>query len=89
MVHWSWELVHYALCSSSSLSLLPPALLPPRKFVKKTRLKKTNYNHTPKKNIKKKHRVRFLNIFELINASSILPKQMIHPIIIIIIIIIN
>jgi len=64
-----------------SLSSSPP--LPPRKFVKKT-----NYNHTPKKNIKEKHRFRFLNIFELIHVSSILPKQMIHPIIIIIIILI-
>jgi hypothetical protein len=63
MVHWSWELVHYALYSSS-LSLSPSSPpLPPRKFGKKTRLKKTNYNHTPKKYIKEKHRVRFLNIF--------------------------
>jgi hypothetical protein len=61
MVHWSWELVYYALHSSSGPPPAPP--LPPRKFVKKTRLKKTNYNHTPKKNIKEKHRARFLNIF--------------------------
>jgi len=46
-----------------SLSSSPPPSLPPRKFVKKTRLKKTNYNHTPNKNIKEKHRARFLNIF--------------------------